>query len=122
MDEHRCVGCKLCAVSCPFGAIRMGGTGIAGVAGICYDTFVRPAGTSSLLDYQIGVQPVSVKCDLCAYDDHPHCVEACQTNALRLVESDDPNGDGHYKRVRAGRDTLADFVAGANDGKGEERK
>ena len=108
VDEHRCIGCKLCAVTCPFGAIRMSGTGVEGVGGIKFPLPDAQAGLNSLVKWEIGVSRVAVKCDLCAYDDgNPHCVAACKTNALRLVEAADRNSELHYRRVSAGKDDLA---------------
>lgn len=111
VDEHRCVGCKLCACACPFGAVRMGGTGIAGVAGIAYPHPVHPEELHPLLRWQIGVSSVAVKCDLCVYDGcRPHCVAACLTGALRLVEAADARGEAFERRVRSAREILSDFA------------
>ncbi len=110
VDEHRCVGCKLCALVCPFGAIRMGGTGIAGVAGTAHPYPLHPVELHPFLRWQIGVSHVAVKCDLCECDGgRPRCVEACITNALRLVTAADGNGEARGKRVRAGLADLAAF-------------
>ena len=77
VDESHCIGCKLCAVTCPFGAIHMSGTGRAGVAGIEYNTPTFAASLDPILQWEIGVSPVAVKCDLCKYDGcKPHCVDA----------------------------------------------
>jgi len=93
VDERRCVGCKLCTIACPFGAMHLGGTPIAGVAGIEYFTPTFAASTSPTLTWEIGVYTAAVKCDLCVYDPKgkPHCVTYCVTKALRFVETD--NGD-----------------------------
>ena len=110
VDEHRCVGCKLCAITCPFGAISMGGTGIAGVAGVSYPYPVHSQELHPFLRWQIGVAQVAIKCDLCVCDDcHPRCVDACITDALRLVTADDANGEGRNRRVCAGLADLAFF-------------
>ena len=103
VNEQTCVGCKLCACVCPFGAIHPSGTSIAGVAGIKYDTPTFPRGTSPLLTQAAGVYTCAVKCDMCAYDPQstPHCVAACPTNALRVCESSDAQADRKKKLVAA---------------------
>lgn len=121
VDEHICIGCKLCAVTCPFGAIHMGGTSVAGVAGIAYPLPDEQPGLNPLLKWEIGVARVAVKCDLCAYDNgNPHCVAACKTNALRLVEAADRNNELHARRVQAGKDDLAMLLGNESEGGAQE--
>ncbi|WP_172136228.1 4Fe-4S dicluster domain-containing protein [Adlercreutzia sp. ZJ473] len=88
VNEQTCVGCKLCACVCPFGAIHPSGTSIAGVAGVKFDTPTFPRGTSALLSWEIGVYTRAVKCDMCAFDPAgPHCVTACLTGALSVQDA-----------------------------------
>jgi len=54
-DRDKCVGCWMCIMACPFGAI-----------------------TREKEEKQV------VKCDLCPDRDNPACVEACPTKALYL--------------------------------------
>lgn len=61
-DPSRCVGCWMCIMVCPFGAISTGGGDKPG-------------------------HKVAVRCDLCEGEDAPHCVTVCPTGALACVES-----------------------------------
>lgn len=107
IDEHQCIGCKMCAITCPFGAIHMAGTPISGVAGIAYSTPTFSAKLNPILRWEVGVYAAAVKCDLCQYDGcHPHCVDACITNALSLVECNDTDDELNEKRVRAAHESI----------------
>jgi electron transport protein HydN len=72
--QEKCVGCKTCALACPFGAMAI-------------RTFKTPRSVGGKpwgFDYKAQAQ----KCDLCA--DRPNgsaCVEACPTDALRVMDA-----------------------------------
>lgn len=106
VNEQTCIGCKMCAIVCPFGAVHPSGTSIAGVAGTCMRTPTFPQSLDPLLRWEIGVYTCAVKCDLCAYDPDggPHCVSACPTAALTYVEQ-----DGATEELRAKRREAAQF-------------
>lgn len=109
VDEKRCVGCKLCSIACPFGAIHLGGTPIAGVDGIEYYTPTFPASASPILKWEIGVYTAAVKCDLCSYDPSgkPHCVTYCITKALRLVDTSDLEEEKAQKQIEAAKESFS---------------
>lgn len=102
LDEQRCVGCRLCAIVGPFGAVHPSGTAIAGVAGVCMETPTFPASLDPLLRWEVGVFTCAVKCDLCGYDEAgPHCVPACPTDALEYVTTEEAAAALRDKRSRA---------------------
>ncbi|MFH0826442.1 MAG: 4Fe-4S dicluster domain-containing protein [Candidatus Omnitrophota bacterium] len=57
-DEERCVGCWMCVMVCPYGAIR-----------------------PSLKD------KIPIRCDKCKDKDEPACVKACPTGAIIWQEA-----------------------------------
>lgn len=59
-DSDKCIGCWMCIMVCPFGAI----------------------------DRNLSSAPVSSKCDLCFERKLPACVENCPNRALILCEEE----------------------------------
>jgi carbon-monoxide dehydrogenase iron sulfur subunit len=68
-DEDACVGCWMCVMVCPLGAVSPG-----------------PAGRKK----------IASKCDLCgmAWKDNPPCVANCPNEALKYEERDTGSGTG----------------------------
>jgi len=104
LNESLCIGCKMCALACPFGAVIPGGTPVPSlelnVGQYTYintpyepePMFLRELSLHdrlSLLSWNIGQKTVAVKCDLCYFDEEgPACVRACPHKALSLIEEE----------------------------------
>ena len=104
INESLCIGCKMCALACPFGTILPGGTPIPGLEFnlgnyAFLNTPLEPdpmvlrelsyQEQLSLLVWNIGQKTVAVKCDLCYFREQGSaCVEACPHKALQLIDDE----------------------------------
>ncbi|HGM5489751.1 TPA: formate-dependent uric acid utilization protein AegA [Serratia fonticola] len=87
VSQEKCIGCKACAVACPFGMMT-----------VVTET-VQPANHRLADSYQ---KVEAQKCDLCSdLNQDPACVRACPTHALRLVDNQTLLDQQREKRLRA---------------------
>ena len=124
LNESLCIGCKLCALACPFGAIIPGGTPVPALElNIGQYTYVntpfqaepmylRELGLRerlSLLNWQIGQKTVAVKCDLCYFSEAgPACVIACPHKALSLLDEHSGYSAAQLEQMKAAAVVLSE--------------
>ncbi|MGY3856379.1 4Fe-4S dicluster domain-containing protein [Aeromonas veronii] len=92
--QARCIGCKSCAVACPYGAMTVV---VQEVAPAADALFKRPQTKARAL-----------KCDLCNHREAgPACVEVCPTQALRLVTPQSLDNLNRQKQLASAEAMLA---------------
>ncbi|WP_239670669.1 4Fe-4S dicluster domain-containing protein [Vibrio variabilis] len=88
--QSRCIGCKTCAIACPYGAMDVVTKQVEQTEG-AYALFNRVVTESRAL-----------KCDLCSHrQGGPACMEVCPTNALKLVSLEEVESLKKKKRTAA---------------------
>ncbi|MDR3358336.1 MAG: 4Fe-4S dicluster domain-containing protein [Desulfovibrio sp.] len=111
INESKCIGCKLCVIACPFGAVNPA-AGKPEAQEDCFEDYVPVSALSDvpfsypsmnpILAWNAGRRVIAVKCDLCYFrEEGPACVQNCPNNALALANADSAAHVDDAKRYNA---------------------
>ncbi len=82
--EELCIGCKLCTLVCPFGAISANAEAMPSI------NYALEPKYNLGIESEQGQKSIAVKCDLCAGSETgPACVSVCPTGALTFIVPQD---------------------------------
>ena len=102
LTEEICIGCKMCTIACPFGAIRAEAQVMPSVD---YSMEVKP---NLGLESAIGLKSIAVKCDLCKGDENGTAsIGVFPTGALVFVNETNLK-DNHIKNKAV--DSVEEFI------------
>ena len=97
VDTLKCVGCRLCLMACPFGAIEFVPQP-EGTRPVYPGAFSGPEGWAGRRYHRAN------NCDLCVHrPEGPACVETCPQKALELVH---PAAERNRRNAEAALDLL----------------
>lgn len=102
LHEEICIGCKLCTIACPYGAISSSAELMPSVN---YSTEPK---YHLEIESQAGAKNIAIKCDMCnGREGGPACVEVCPTSTIVMV---DPVANQHKVGKKSKEDVVNEFV------------
>lgn len=82
LHEEICIGCKMCTIACPFGAISAEAEMMPSI------NYAMEPKYKLGIESEVGAKSIAVKCDLCkGSEDGPACVGVCPTGALMFIDA-----------------------------------
>ncbi|KML68588.1 4Fe-4S dicluster domain-containing protein [Pectobacterium peruviense] len=110
LNESLCIGCKLCGLVCPFGAITPSGSTSVNTPtllqngipeALLRDVPGSAPGTNPFIAWNAGIRAIAVKCDLCDFQDTgPECIRVCPTKSISLVDSQSISTNSQSRRLK----------------------